>query len=94
MASTSTNSTARLEARVSQEVKALLIQAANLEGRSLTDFIVAAVCEQARRVIAQHQVIELSAADSEAFVDALLNPPEPNESLRAAALRYKDVISH
>jgi uncharacterized protein (DUF1778 family) len=31
--------------------------------------------------------------DSEAFVDALLNPPKPNDALKAAALRYKQVMS-
>ena len=31
----------------------------------------------------------LSERDSAAFVDALLNPPEPNEALKAAADRYK-----
>lgn len=34
-------------------------------------------------------VWELSEADSAAFIDALLNPPEPNDALRAAAGRYK-----
>lgn len=37
----------------------------------------------------------LSESDSAAFVDTLLNPPEPNDALKAAAARYKtmcDVI--
>jgi uncharacterized protein (DUF1778 family) len=31
--------------------------------------------------------------DAEAFVDALLNPPKPNDAIKAAAIRYKQVIS-
>ncbi|NJN37905.1 MAG: DUF1778 domain-containing protein, partial [Acaryochloridaceae cyanobacterium CSU_3_4] len=34
---------ARLEARISQETKALVQKAADLEGRTLTDFVVATV---------------------------------------------------
>jgi uncharacterized protein (DUF1778 family) len=82
-------SMARLEARVSPETKALLQKAAALEGRTLTDFIVASVQAEARRVIQQHQTLQLGLEDSAAFVDALLNPPKPNDALKAAALRYK-----
>jgi uncharacterized protein (DUF1778 family) len=84
---------ARLEARISPETKALLQKAAELEGRTLTDFVVASVLAEARRVIQQHQTLQLSLADSEAFVDALLNPAQPNKDLQAAAQRYKQVMS-
>jgi uncharacterized protein (DUF1778 family) len=84
---------ARLEARISQETKALVQRAADLEGRTLTDFIVASVQTAAYRVIQQHQTLKLNIEDSEAFVDALLNPPEPNDALKSAALHYKQVMS-
>jgi uncharacterized protein (DUF1778 family) len=84
---------ARLEARISQETKALVQKAADLEGRSLTDFVVASAQAAAYRVIEQHQTLRLNIEDSEAFVDAILNAPQPNEALKAAALRYKQVIS-
>ncbi|MCL1491784.1 MAG: DUF1778 domain-containing protein [Pseudanabaena sp. Salubria-1] len=88
----STKTVARLEARVSTEIKALWQQAADLEGRTLTDFVVAAVQAHARQVIESHQTLVLSREDSEAFVNALLNPPEPNEALKAAAKRYKKIM--
>ncbi|MDJ0675811.1 MAG: DUF1778 domain-containing protein [Calothrix sp. MO_167.B42] len=84
---------ARLEARISPETKALLQKAADLEGRTLTDFVVAAVRAEACRVIEQHQTLKLSIEDSKAFVDALLNPAEPNDALKVAAQRYKQIIS-
>lgn len=90
---TSSKTTARLEARISQETKALVQKAADLEGRTLTDFVVASVQAAAYKVIEQHQTLKLSIEDSEAFVDAILNPPKPNDALKSAALRYKQTIS-
>ena len=80
---------ARLEARVSPELKLRFQQAANILGRTLTDFMVSALDEIASRTIKQHQVIELSFADQQAFVEALLNPPEPSNELKRALKRYK-----
>jgi uncharacterized protein (DUF1778 family) len=84
---------ARLEARISPEIKALLQKAADLEGRTLTDFAIATLQTEAYRVIERHQKLKLSIEDSEAFVNALLNPPKPNDAIKAAAQRYKQVMS-
>jgi uncharacterized protein (DUF1778 family) len=89
---TNSKSMARLEARISPEIKSLLQKAADLEGRTLTDFVVASVQAEAYRVIEQHQKLKLSIEDSQAFVDALINPPKPNDAIKAAALRYKQVM--
>jgi uncharacterized protein (DUF1778 family) len=79
----------RLEARVTPEQKALFQRAADLSGRSLTDFVVASVQATAEETIRTHQVMQLSARDTERLLAALQNPPPPNEALRAAALRYR-----
>jgi uncharacterized protein (DUF1778 family) len=89
---TTPQATSRLEARISAEVKALVLRAAELEGRSLTDFVSAAIAAEACRVIEKHQALLLSLADSEAFVEALLNPPEPNEALKSAAQAASDLM--
>ena len=47
----------------------------------------------AEDTIRTHQVLELSARDSEAFLAALENPPEPNERLRAAFEQYRAATS-
>lgn len=78
----------RLEARISREQKALLQRAADLQGRTLTDFVIANLQEAAARVIEESQVIRLSADDSRVFARALLNPRSPSRTLRAAARRY------
>jgi uncharacterized protein (DUF1778 family) len=80
----------RLEARLSPDVKAIIQRAAYLTDRSLSDFVVTSALEAAKQTIHEHEVIVLSAHDSELFVEALLNPPGPNDALLAAADRYRE----
>ena len=80
--------TARLEARITAAQKALFEKAAALQGRSLTDFVVHSVQEQATQIVRAHELMTLSARDTQAFVAALLDVPEPGERLRQAASRY------
>ena len=81
----------RLEARVSKGQKQLLQRAADLQGRSLTDFIIQAAQEAAHQTIERHGILRLSARDQRVFVKGLLRPPEPGKRLRAAAERYKNL---
>ncbi len=83
----------RLEARITAEQKALIQRAADLQGRTLTDFVIASVQEAARRTIEDMEVIRLNTADSRAFAEALLAPPKPNRALREAAKRYRALVS-
>ncbi len=83
----------RLEARLSPEQKALLERAAALEGRSLTDFVVSNAQLAALKTIQRYEVIALTARDSLAFAEALINLPAPNPRLRAAAERHRDLIA-
>jgi len=79
----------RLEARLTAAQKEILQRAAELEGRSLTDFIVSSAQAAARRVIQEHEILVLTSRDQEVFLSALLKPPAPNEKLRRAARRHK-----
>jgi uncharacterized protein (DUF1778 family) len=45
----------------------------------------------ATAVVQEHTVIELSMRNQRAFVEALMNPPEPNEALREAAKVYMGI---
>lgn len=81
--------TDRLEARIPPELKALLVRAASIEGRSLTDFVVTSASAAARRTIREAEVLELSAHDQLAFAESLTSPPAANEALHAAARRYR-----
>ncbi len=82
----------RLEARISPDQKALFRRAAELQGRTLTDFVVSSAHDAAVRTIEKLRIIRLSAEDSRAFAEALLNPREPDEELRAAARRYLQAL--
>jgi len=83
---------ARLEARITPDLQALLKRAAELEGRSVSDFVVRAVQEAAERRVEQAQVIRLALDDQRAFVEAILNPPEPTPSLRRAFARHREFV--
>lgn len=80
----STRKTACLAARLSAEQKEVMRYAADIEGRSLSDYVVEKAFDAAQRVIREHDVMALSAHDSRAFVEAQLNPSAPNDALRAA----------
>ena len=81
----------RLETRVTAAQKILIEQAAALQGRSVTDFVLTSVQDAARRAIEDHQRLDLTVRDSRAFVEALINPPPPNERLRETVHRYRKV---
>ena len=85
--------TARLEARISTELHAMLKRAAEIQGRTLTDFVVSAVQEAAQRAIEQGEVVRLSLADSERFAQALLSPPDPSPALERAFARRRKLLS-
>jgi uncharacterized protein (DUF1778 family) len=93
MSATATATTARLEARLPIEVMARLKRAAELQGRTLTDFVVAAADEAARRAIEETEIIRLSLEGQRQIADAILNPPEPNEALKKSARRYREMLS-
>src|SRR5215467_13472197 len=82
----------RLETRVTAEQKTLIERAAALQGRSVTDFVLTSVQDAAKRAIEEHRQLELSVRDSEAFVDALLNPKPVNDRLRDTVRRYRERV--
>jgi len=84
--------TARLEARLPIEVMVRLKRASELQGRTLTDFVVAAADEAACRAIEQAEIIHLSLEDQRQLADAILHPPEPNAALKKAARKYRKLF--
>ena len=86
--------TARLEARLPPDVHAMLKRAAQIQGRTLTDFVVTAAQEAARHTIEDAEIIRLSAEGQRRFAEALLNPPEPNEALKRAFEHHRRLVGH
>jgi uncharacterized protein (DUF1778 family) len=80
---------ARLDVRMPRETKQLVQKAADLQGRTVSDFVIASVQEAAQRAIEERTILRLSERDRETFITALLNPPEPSPRLVKAAARHK-----
>ena len=87
-----TTRTARLEARITREALAVVRRAAEIQGRSVSDFVVAAAREAAQKTITEIEILRLSREAQEKFVELLLNPPEPTPALRKAFRRHRELI--
>jgi uncharacterized protein (DUF1778 family) len=83
---------ARLEARLPASIYATLKHAAELSGRSLTDFVVNAAHDAARRTIEDAEIIRLSAQDQLLFAEALLSPRVPNDALLQAKKLHSETV--
>jgi uncharacterized protein (DUF1778 family) len=92
MMSRETTRTSRIEARIAPEALALVKQAAELQGRSVSDFVVSAAQEAAYRTIEETNIIRLSAEDQRRFVDLLLNPPAPTPALLRAKEAHQQLF--
>jgi uncharacterized protein (DUF1778 family) len=79
----------RIDARLPADTKQLIERAAVITGVTLSDFVISRAYEAAAAIVREYDTWVLSRRESKAFVDALLNPPEPNKALRAAAAGYK-----
>jgi uncharacterized protein (DUF1778 family) len=86
------STTARLEARLPNDVLTRLKRAAEIQGRTLTDFVVAAADEAACRAIEQTEIIRLSIEDQREIAKALLNPPKPKPALKRAFQRRRQLL--
>ncbi len=84
--------TARLEARIPVQVYDQMRRAARLRGMTLTDYLIATVGEDARRVVEDAEILRLAREDQIRFAEALINPPQPNERLAHAAKRHAELI--
>ena len=83
---------ARLEARIEPQIYALLKRAAEIEGRTLTDFVVAAASSAARQTIESTEILRLSRAQQEFVAEQLLNPPAVAPAMQRAIKRHRKLI--
>jgi uncharacterized protein (DUF1778 family) len=77
----------RLALRVRADDKATLMRAVALQHTDMTDFILRHALAAARKVIAEAEQVLLSERDSIRVLEALADPPPPNDKLIAAARR-------
>ncbi len=83
----------RLGFRLDEETKDLIERAAYLSRRKVSDFCVTALTETARRTVAEHETLELSDRDREAFFETLINPPKPSARLARALAAHEQRVA-
>ena len=74
----------RINLRLSGTAKRQIEQAAAVEGKTVSGFIVSSALEKAENAVRRNEAMALSREDAMRFFDALANPPPPNDRLRAA----------
>ncbi|MEO9132118.1 MAG: DUF1778 domain-containing protein [Sphingomonas sp.] len=84
--------TARIEARIAPDILAAVKRAAEIEGRSISDFLVDAARQAAERTIQQAQIIRLSLADQERVAALLTDTPTASPALERAMTAHADLI--
>lgn len=87
-----TTRTSRIEARITPEALAVVRRAAEIQGRSVSDFVVAAAQEAAQRTVSEVEVIRLSRQAQERFAELLLHPPAVKSSLKKAFKRHRALL--
>jgi uncharacterized protein (DUF1778 family) len=83
---------ARIEARIAPDVLAAVKRAAEIEGRSVSDFVVDAARHAAERTIEDSQIIRLSLADQERVATILMAAPKPSAALDRAMAAHRSLI--
>jgi len=83
----------RVTARISEDVKQILQQAATLSGATLNQFLVQAALEKAQRMIEQENIIRLTQQDSVWFCQLLdSSVPQITPKLKRAIQRYQQSL--
>ena len=85
--------TARIEARIAPDALRVVKSAAELQGRSISDFVIAAAQEIAHRTIDEAQVIRMAVEDQQRFVELLLNPPALAPAMKRAKKAHARLIA-
>jgi len=85
----------RMDLRIPQEVREIIDHAASMEGRTRTDFVIAAALERAEQVIERRKLIRLTIQDQELLVASLLEErvEEPSQYIKEIAQEYAARVS-
>jgi len=82
----------RITARVPDNVRVTLEQAAELLGATVNQFVVQTAYQEAQRVIERESVIRLSQKDAMKVLSLLDHPPKPNQRLKQAVKAFKGTV--
>ena len=82
----------RFDARLNQQQKLLIQRAADLEGRTMTDFVLHSAEAAAERTVHARAMLILTVQETQTFVDAILRPAAPGPVLRKAVRHYRQKL--
>jgi uncharacterized protein (DUF1778 family) len=83
---------ARLETRITPELRDRVRRAADLQGRSVSDYVAATLQAAVQQDITEIEIIRLSREASEKFAAALIDPPPVNAALKRAFARHRQNV--
>ncbi|MFA5421727.1 MAG: DUF1778 domain-containing protein [Bacilli bacterium] len=73
----------RIEFRVPNDKKKTIEEAAKLANVSVSSYVINVVYKQAKIDLEQNEIVTLMNSERDSLMEALKNPPKPNEALRA-----------
>lgn len=81
----------RVSIRISSEDKQILLQAVALSHTNITEFVLQQVLPSAKKIVEEHQKMQLSQQDLAMIAHLLDNPPKPNTRLQSAIRMAKSL---
>ncbi|EEC1675575.1 DUF1778 domain-containing protein [Salmonella enterica] len=81
----------RIDLRLNEDDKHMIEEAAAMTNRSISQFMVSTASERAAEVIDQHRRLLLNEESWNLVMDAITNPPAPNDRLKRAANRLREL---
>lgn len=82
----------RITARVSDNVRLTLEQAAALSGATVNQFVIQTAYQEAQRLIERETVIRLSQRAARKVLALLDEPPAPSPRLKQAVKAYRNTV--
>lgn len=81
----------RIDLRLNEDDKHMIEEAAAMTNQSISQFMVNTASERAAEVIDQHRRLLLNEESWNLVMDAIINPPAPNDRLKRAANRLREL---
>jgi uncharacterized protein (DUF1778 family) len=92
MPSVAHSKTSRLDARITPELQQQLRRVAEVQGRSVSDYVTATLRSAVQRDIAEMEVIRLSREASERFAAMLIDPPDLAPAMQRAFEHHRRLV--
>ncbi|EAW2451632.1 DUF1778 domain-containing protein [Salmonella enterica subsp. diarizonae] len=81
----------RIDLRLNEDDKHMIEEAAAMTNQSISQFMVSTASERAAEVINQHRRLLLNEESWNLVMEAITNPPAPNDRLKRAAKRLREL---